>query len=786
MKVVLAEKPSVGRDIAEVLGARERHTGWIGGNGWAVTWALGHLVELCEPHEYRGEWKAWRLEDLPILPEAFKLRPRGDKGAQQQLAIVRDLFGKAESLVCATDAGREGELIFRYIQQWAGEQGKPFQRLWLQSLTPEAVRKAFAELREGKEFNNLYEAARCRSEADWIIGLNATRFHTVRYGGRSVLWSVGRVQTPVLALIAERDLEIENFKPEPFWVVVTMYRETRFTQPDKKRKTEAEAAEVVEKIRPLPLRILSVRQKEQSIVPPQLYDLSSLQQDMNTWFGFTAEETLQYAQTLYEAKHLTYPRTDSRHIGEDVAAGLPELLRSLPEEYQPFVAKIDLHRLKPGKRVVDDAKVTDHHAILPTTELPRGLGGPAAKVYAAVVRRLLAALYPPCRKQVTTVTAEAGDEPFQAKGAVVTDWGWQALYPHLQKRAEKGGGATNAEGDESEEDADQVMPPMEEGESGPHEPSFLAKSTKPPKRYTEATLLKRMETAGRLVDDEALRDAMKQRGLGTPATRAAIIETLLARKYLRRQKKQILSTEAGRHLLTLVRDPSLRSAELTGEWEARLKDIELGAGDPETFMQGIRDHARKLVAGGGESAERGGFGPCPLCKAPVVEGQRGFGCSRWREGCGFVLWKEWEGAKLDAGLVRELLDLGHSLRALPVRIDGKPALARLKLHADGRLEAQAIPATKAAEGEKTLGACPLCGGRIVAKPKVYTCTAEEQGCPFLVWKTMAGRNITQEMLRQLLRDGHTERIEGFTSKAGKPFSAVIKLVNGRAEFDFGR
>jgi DNA topoisomerase-3 len=774
MRVVLAEKPSVARDLAAVLGANQRKQGWIEGNGWAVTWALGHLVELREPHEYDPNWKAWRVENLPMLPETFQLRPRGDKGAQDQLKVIVSLFKQADEIICATDAGREGELIFRYILSWAKAGHKPFRRLWIQSLTRDAIEEGFRKLRNGREFDPLYQAARCRSEADWIIGLNATRYYTAKYGSRNLLWSVGRVQTPVLALIAERDIEIDAFKPEPYWRVVTDYRATRFIRPDRKYKTEAEALALVEQLRPLPLTVGKIVPKEQRIPAPQLYDLSSLQQDMNTWFGFTAEQTLATAQTLYEAKVLTYPRTDSRHIGKDIAAELPDLLRSLPTEYQSFVGPLDLYKLPLTKRIVDDTKVTDHHAILPTREPARNLQGLEAKVYAAVVRRLLAALYPPCIKNVTTVHALVGEEPFQAKGTVVADWGWQALYPHMQKQKEKKA---------DDEDADQEMPLMEPGESGPHEPGILAKTTQPPKRYTEATLLKRMETAGRLVEDDALREAMKQRGLGTPATRAAIIETLIARKFILRQKKNLVSTEAGRHLLTLIRDPSLTSAELTGDWEARLKEIEAGSGDPAAFMNGIREHAKAIVAQQDDTAH-GGLGPCPQCGAPIIEGQRGYGCSQWKDGCKFVLWKECLGTTLDAGRVRELLDIGHTLSPVPVVIDEQPVLAVLHLKKDGTLTPKPVKTQAAGANQKSLGTCPLCGGDIVIGQKAYGCSNWKQGCPFKIWKTIAKKNITQAIVKDLLTHGRTGTLEGFTSKAGKPFSTKLKLEGGEVQMDF--
>ncbi|WFB34880.1 DNA topoisomerase 3 [Kiritimatiellota bacterium B12222] len=768
MKVVLAEKPSVARDIASVIGATQRHQGYMEGNGYLVTWALGHLVELQEPHEYFPEWRSWELKTLPLLPEEFALRPRGDKGAQDQLKVIWKLFKQADSLICATDAGREGELIFRYIQKWAKADKKPVQRLWLQSLTSDAIKKGFSNLRDGSEYENLYQAARCRSESDWIIGLNATRYHTAKYGSRNVLWSVGRVQTPVLALLAERDIEIENFKPESYWVLVTTYRETRFNQPKKKYKTQAEAEEVLSGIKDQALVVDEISQNEKKTVSPQLYDLSSLQQDMNSWFGFTADQTLQIAQELYEAKKLTYPRTDSRHIGTEEAAGLPDLLRSLPQDYQDFISELPLDKLKPGKRVVDNNKVTDHHAILPTMGNPGHLQGPQEKVYAAVVRRLLAALLPACIEQVTTVKAHVEKEKFQARGAVVSDWGWKKVYPHLQKKKKV---------DPQDENPDQVMPEMVKDESGPHEPEMLAKATKPPKRFTEASLLKRMETAGKLVNDEALREAMKQRGLGTPATRASIIETLIGRKYIRRQKKQLISTESGRHLLTLIQDPSLRSAELTGDWEAKLKDIEIGKGNPEEFMQGIREHATHMVLADDNTIASGGFGKCPKCQAPVIEGKRGFGCSQWKEGCDFVLWKEFQGMQIDGSLARELLDMGHSLHAQPMKDEnGEPGLGSLHLSADGTLELKPVKARKLPSGQKAIADCPLCGGKIVSTPKAYVCHRKADGCPVFIWNKIAKRNITQGMVKQLCTEERvTDVINDFTSKAGKPFSAKLRL-----------
>lgn len=775
--MVLAEKPSVAREIASILGAKQLRQGYLEGEGWAVTWALGHLVELKEPGEYFPEWKRWTRETLPMIPEKFDLRPRGDKGARDQLKTVVSLFKQADELVCATDAGREGELIFRNIQRYAKALRKPFKRLWIHSLTPAAIKQGFDKLVEGSDYDRLYDAARCRSEADWIIGLNATRYHTVVYGQRNALWSVGRVQTPVLALLGERDREIDNFKPEPYWEVHSVYRTARFKSKRGKFDKKEDAEALLASVAPHTLVVTDRQVKEQKELPPLLYDLSALQQDMNRWFGLTADQTLSIAQSLYEAKFITYPRTDSRYLSADLGNQLPGLVEKLRTQYPQEVAPIDPEKLALGKRIVDDTKVTDHHAIIPTEVIPHNLSPDQHKVYDSIVRRLLAAFYPPVLKEVTVVDAEVhvpdvDAEAFQARGTVLKDAGWQNLYPHLQNRAAK---------KKNPDDDQQDMPSMTVGESGPHEPELMEKMTKPPKRYTEASLLKRMETAGKLVEDEALREAMKQRGLGTPATRAAIIETLLQRKYILRQKKNLITTQSGQHLLRLVQDPSLKSPELTGEWEAKLVSIEKGDGNAIAFMEEVVEHARHLV----HPTSRPDLGPCPCCGEPIIEGKTGYGCSKWKEGCEYVLKRDQFGIAIETSLAAELFHTGKSLKAIPLVLDGSPVLGKLRLSGDGVLSAKAIGNATVSANQKSLGTCPLCGGAVLAGKQAYGCSNWKQGCPFRIWKKIAKKTVTQAVVKELLEKGYTDTLDGFTSKAGKTFSTKLKLENGEVKFDFG-
>jgi DNA topoisomerase-3 len=644
MKVLLAEKPSVARELATFLGAGSRCDGYFEGRGYQVTWALGHLVTLKEPEDYDPALKAWSLSTLPIVPERFELKPVGDRGAGKQLSVVKRLFRAADEIICATDAGREGELIFRYILELSGCKGKPARRLWLSSLTETAIREAFSRLRPLSDYDKLYAAARCRSEADWLVGLNATRYYTVRHRPQGILWSVGRVQTPVLSMIVNRDDEIRTFRPEPFWELLTRYRATTFRFAGDRFPREEDARAVLERVLGQPFTVKAVEKKPERAEPPQLYDLTELQRDMNRRYGMSADATLKAAQSLYEEKLLSYPRTDSRYLGSDMKEKVPEILRALHRMRSEDIGRLDLEALRLSGRIVNDRKVTDHHAIIPTGKLPGDLLPLLRKVFDAVVTRLIAALYPPCMKEVTTVSGLSNGVPFRARGVRVLDPGWTALYPRNR--------------DDSKEN-EQELPEFKAGESGPHEPSVRRGETTPPKPFTEGTLLGAMETAGRFVDDEELKEALKERGLGTPATRASIIETLLERGYIAREKKALVATDLGRYLVALVREGRLKSPELTGEWESKLWEIERGKLDPRQFIGEIARYTGDIIrAGGAAAVDPDRLGACPRCGRPVIEGKRGFGCSGWKEGCRFVLWPEYRGRTLEVAEVQELLQLG--------------------------------------------------------------------------------------------------------------------------------
>lgn len=693
-RVVLAEKPSVARDLAAFLKARTRRDGYIEGQDTTVTWAFGHLVGLKEPHEYDPAWKRWSVESLPIVPAQFELKPIGDEGARKQLETVARLFSEADEIVCATDAGREGELIFRYILEFSRVLGKPIRRLWLNSLTEEAIADAFAKLKPATEYENLAAAARCRSEADWIVGLNGTRYFTARHRRFDVLWSVGRVQTPVLAMIVGRDDDIRTFVPEIYFELATVYRGVKFKHPGKRFATREEASELLSRIGTADFAIKEVAKKKETANSPQLFDLTELQREMNRRHGMSAQQTLDAAQALYEAKLLTYPRTDSRYLQNEFRKQMPDLLGKLRAVDGPAIAKLDLANLKESCKVFDDAKVSDHHAILPTGKEPGSMPPAHLSVFRAVVTRTIAIFYPPCVKEVTTAIGDAGGVEFKARGVRVVDPGWTALYPRREKPKTEKKDPTKPELEDVDSD-EQEMPLFEKGESGPHDPTLEEGRTRPPRPFDENTLLSAMETAGRQIEDDELREAMKERGLGTPATRASIIETLISRGYVVRDKKKLSASDLGRFLIYIVHDENLKSPELTGDWEAKLKAIEQGKLDAAQFMSGIVDYTRSIVRGESRSTVPG-LGPCPKCKAPVIQGNRGYGCSRWKEGCDFVLWMEQKGVRLNFQQARELLNRRILLE--PLELDGRgPTI--LVLGPRGALLELAVPSRDAQKRE---------------------------------------------------------------------------------------
>lgn len=799
VEVILAEKPSVAREIAAFLGARTRQDGYLEGGRYQVTWAFGHLVELKEPHEYDPALKRWSLESLPFIPKRFELKLVNDTRSRKQFAVIKRLFQGAERIICATDAGREGELIFRYILDMTGCERKLLSRLWLSSLTPAAIRKAFGGLRPGSDYDRLYAAARCRSEADWIVGLNATRNYTVRYGSQGLLWSVGRVQTPVLAMIVGRDDEIRTFKPEPFWELLTRYRNVIFKYLPGRFLEESDARSQLESVQGHPFTVTKVDRKEERSQPPRLYDLTELQRDMNRRFGLSADATLKAAQALYEAKLITYPRTDSRYLTSDMKTQMPGIFRKLAPYRPKEIDRLSLDSLPFSGRIVNDGKVTDHHAIIPAGNLPKDLPLTQQRVFDAVVTRLIATFFPPCQKEVTSVDGTANRVPFRARGVRMVNPGWTELYP----RGDKG------ERDDQEDDQ-QSLPAFTPGESGPHEPQTKQGETSPPRHFTENTLLGAMETAGKLVDDDELKEAMKSKGLGTPATRAAIIETLLKRHYITRDRKKLLATDLGRYLVAIVRDADLKSPELTGQWEAKLRDIEAGQLSPERFMDEIAQYTSRIMSEAeAKPVDERSWGDCPRCGRPVIQGNRGFGCSAWKDGCKFVFWPTYKDHELNTADIRELLQRRVLLRPVDLPGTGQVILA---ITSTGEVTDIAVPSPEqqagkikrkrpgstrsknrsasggkedlAASSPTTLGNCPLCGAEVLEQPKSYSCSGWKEGCKFVIWRTIAGKRISGPMAKTLLTKGETRQLKGFKSKAGKPFEARLKLVDGKVQLDF--
>ena len=676
MIVCIAEKPSVAKDIARIIGANSSHDGYMEGNGYQVTWTFGHLCELKMPEDYTPVWKAWSLSALPMIPPKFGIRLKDDTGIKKQFAIIESLMQKADGIINCGDAGQEGELIQRWVMQKA--QAKcPVQRLWISSMTDEAIREGFATLKDQAEYQSLYLAGLSRAVGDWLLGINCTRLYTIKYGQNRQVLSIGRVQTPTLALIVNRQKEIDNFKPEPYWVLATVYRDTTFTATSGKFTSKEEGEKAFATIEGKPFEVTKVEKKNGKEAPPSLYDLTSLQVDCNKKFGFSAEMTLNIIQQLYEQKLTTYPRVDTTFLPDDVYAKCPQTMNGLfqvkfagQSVYADLVKQLGGKPLQKSKKVFDSSKVTDHHAIIPTGIIPQNLSDMQRKVYDLIARRFIAAFYPDCQFAQTTVMGKVEDVEFKVTGRTILDAGWRAVY------------AKDAQTDDDEkkpEEEERTLPAFTKGESGPHIPTLTEKMTTPPKYYTEATLLRAMETAGKLVEDEELRRAMKENGIGRPSTRAAIIETLFKRHYIKKERKNLLATPTGIELIDLIREELLKSAELTGIWEKKLRDIEAQKYDPQQFIdelkQQVTEIVREVISDSSnrrvpiemepqpkakQTAKAEGKKPrasrkkkeeapatapasdplvgqpCPVCgQGTIIKGKTAYGCSRWKEGCTF-------------------------------------------------------------------------------------------------------------------------------------------------------
>lgn len=581
MIVCIAEKPSVARDIAEVLGARNRKEGYIEGNGYQVTWTFGHLCTLKEPHEYTPSWKAWSLSSLPMIPPRFGIKLINDPGIEKQFHIIEGLMQQADEIINCGDAGQEGELIQRWVMQKAGAHC-PVKRLWISSLTEEAIREGFASLKDQSEFQPLYEAGLSRAIGDWVLGMNATRLYTLKYGQNRQVLSIGRVQTPTLALIVKRQQEIENFKPEPYWELKTVYRETTFNSTKGKFSSKEEGEKFLETVKNSDFTVTDVSAKKGTEAPPRLFDLTSLQVECNKKFSYSADMTLQLIQSLYEKKVATYPRVDTTFLSDDIYPKCPNILAGL-KDYAGFTAPLAGKKLLKSKKVFDNSKVTDHHAIIPTGVQPQGLTDMEKRVFDLIARRFIAVFYPDCKFSTTTVLGEVDKVEFKATGKQILESGWRVIFAKEQQEETK------------ENEEERVLPLFTIGESGPHTPDLTEKWTQPPKPYTEATLLRAMETAGKLVDNDELRDALKENGIGRPSTRAAIIETLFKRHYIRKERKNLIATPTGVELIQLIHEELLKSAELTGIWEKKLREIERRSYDAATFLTELKQMVTEIV-----------------------------------------------------------------------------------------------------------------------------------------------------------------------------------------------
>lgn len=670
MKLCIAEKPSVAKEIANILGAKDRKDGYYEGNGYWVSWTFGHLCTLKEPHDYTNIWKWWNLATLPMIPSRFSIKVMEDQGVQKQFRTIKDLVQRCDEVINCGDAGQEGELI----QQWVllkARNEKPVKRLWISSLTEEAIQEGFQNLKDGKDFLNLYAAGSSRAIGDWLLGMNATRLYTLKYGQERQVLSIGRVQTPTLAMIVERQKEIEGFKPEKYWELKTNYRDVIFSATVGRLKSTEKAASALEYVKDKDFVVKSYEQKEGKEQPPRLFDLTSLQVEANNKLAMSADRTLKLVQNLYEKKLVTYPRVDTTYLSEDIYPKVPKILQGLnffSQLTEPLLSK----PIRKSSKVFNDKKVTDHHAIIPTGVVPSGISAEEQQVYNIITKRFISVFYKDCKVSNTTVLGLVEEVEFKATGKQIIEPGWRVVYADEKKDKKK--------------NAENLMPEFEDGEKGPHEPEIQEKETRPPKYFTEATLLRAMETAGKNVDDEELRDVMKENGIGRPSTRANIIETLFRRKYIEKKKKNLHATITGVQLIETIKSDLLKSPELTGQWEFKLRQIEKGEYQVDDFKKeliemvveitnNVKTAKDKVIAVAKEKPKTKAYKienePCPKCKkGSIKKGKSAYGCSLYNKNCDFLVPFAFMGKKLTNKQLNDLIQKGRTTKIKGFQIPG--------------------------------------------------------------------------------------------------------------------
>ncbi|WP_439489691.1 DNA topoisomerase 3 [Algoriphagus sp.] len=771
MIVCIAEKPSVAREIAAVLGANHRHDGYYEGNGYCVTYTFGHFCTLLEPNDYEPHWKSWSLSNLPMLPDKFKTKIVNNAGIQKQFDIVKKLFQTATLVINCGDAGQEGELIQRWVMEQAEYKGE-VKRLWISSLTTEAIKEGFEKLQPSAKYDNLYYAGYSRAIGDWLLGINATRLYTVKHGGYKQVLSIGRVQTPTLAMIVNRFKEIQNFQPQPYWELQTVYRETTFNCEEGKFLKKEDGEAFANTVKEHDFEVVSIAKKNGKEYAPKLFDLTGLQVYCNNKIGLSAEETLKIAQQLYEQKAITYPRVDTTFLPNDMYPKSPGILEKLTN-YQALTQPILGKKLKKSTKVFNDKKVTDHHAIIPTG-MQGSLHGNHLKVYDIITRRFIAVFYEDCVVANTTVLGKVDTVPFKTTGKVILEKGWRVVFETVDGN------------DKKEKDE---LPIFKKGEKGPHEPSFLEKETKAPKHYTEATLLRGMETAGKQVDDEELRELMKENGIGRPSTRASIIETLFRRQYIERNKKQILPTDTGVQLIDIIKNDLLTSAELTGQWEKQLKEIEKGKFHAGSFVKNMKNMVEQLVlevireqshAKLSQPTETKvpekekptttivGYA-CPKCKSgTLLKGKTSYGCSAYKNGCDFLLPFSFEGKVISENQYLRLLQKGSTvnLKGFKTPTGDKEGLLRFADTFQLVLEEKKKASSSALEKKPPVISCPLCKkGTIIRGKTAYGCSAYKEGCGFrYTFDTLREKAnkkpLTVELVTTLLKESVGEQTGG--------------------------